>query len=70
MFFMEGSRPLYWAGGTAMFNVQQQTTHRQQRESKKYPDAGIVLFEHIGFNQHEEIVVTAKRTGLMMKRPK
>ncbi len=41
-----------------------------KRESKKYPEAGIVMFEHVGFNQRDEIVVTAKRAGLMMKRPR
>lgn len=40
------------------------------RESKKYPNAGVVTFEHIGYNQRDEVVVTAKRVGLMMKRPK
>ena len=40
-----------------------------KRESKKYPNAGIVIFEHIGYNQRNEIVVTMKRAGLMMKRP-
>ncbi len=40
-----------------------------KRESKKYPHAGIVIFEHIGYNQRNEIVVIMKRAGLMMKRP-
>ena len=41
-----------------------------RRESKKYPDAGVVTFEHIGYNQRDEVVVKARRVGLMMKRPK
>ncbi len=41
-----------------------------KRSSKKYPNAGIVIFEHIGYNQRNDIVVTMKRAGLMMKIPK
>ncbi|MDO7843180.1 MaoC family dehydratase [Sphingomonas immobilis] len=41
----------------------------EKRESKKYPNAGIVTFKHIGYNQHDEIVMTALRTGMMIKRP-
>jgi len=40
-----------------------------KRESKKHPDAGIVMFKHFGFNQHDEIVMTAVRAGMMLKRP-
>ena len=40
-----------------------------RRESKKYPNAGIVFFRHIGFNQRDEIVCDCNRTGLMLKRP-
>jgi acyl dehydratase len=39
-----------------------------RRESKSRPDAGIVEFETRGFNQREELVVSLRRTGLMMKR--
>lgn len=39
-----------------------------RRESKKYPDAGVVFFRHIGLNQRNEIVCDCKRTGLMLKR--
>ena len=52
------------------FPLRSESKILSKRESKKYPDAGIVMFEHVGFNQHDKIVVTAKRTGLMMKRPK
>ncbi len=41
-----------------------------KRESKKYPDAGIVNFTHTGFNQRNEIVAVIGRAALMMKRPK
>lgn len=39
-----------------------------RRDSKKYPNAGVVMFLHRGFNQREECVVTARRAGLMLKR--
>jgi len=39
------------------------------RESKSRPEAGIVTFEHRGFNQRDEEVVYCRRNGLMMRRP-
>ena len=41
----------------------------ERRESKSRPDNGIVIFEHRGFNQRNELVMSCKRTGLMLKRP-
>lgn len=49
--------------------LRSETTILSKRESKKYPDAGIVMFEHRGYNQRNEGVCIAKRAGLMMKRP-
>lgn len=49
--------------------LRSETRILSKRESKKHPNAGIVIFEHVGFNQREEMVVTAKRAGLMMKKP-
>ena len=40
------------------------------RESKSRPDNGIVIFAHRGYNQRNEIVMTCKRTALMLRRPK
>lgn len=48
--------------------LRSETTILSKRESQKYPNAGIVLFEHVGYNQRDEVVVRAKRTGLMLKR--
>jgi acyl dehydratase len=45
-----------------------QTEILSRRESKKRPDSGIVIFKHVAFNQHDEIVCTMRRTGLMLKR--
>ena len=39
-----------------------------RRESKSRPDAGIVEFEHRGTNQRGELVVSVRRTGLMIKK--
>ena len=38
-----------------------------KRESASRPDAGIVWFEHRGYNQRDELVVKTKRAGLMIK---
>lgn len=35
------------------------------RKSKSRPDNGIVLFQHVAFNQRGEIVATCKRSALM-----
>lgn len=39
------------------------------RESRSRPKNGIVIFEHRGFNQRDELVGSCKRTALMLKRP-
>jgi acyl dehydratase len=39
------------------------------RESKSRPTQGIVTFEHRGFNQHDQLVCTARRNALMHRRP-
>jgi len=38
------------------------------RDSKSRPDNGIVVFEHRGYNQKNELVMSCKRTALMYKR--
>lgn len=45
------------------------TRIKEMRESKSRPDAGLVVFEHIGYNQRDEEVAYCVRTGLMMKKP-
>jgi acyl dehydratase len=42
----------------------------QARESRSKPDRGIVVFEHRGYNQRDELVMTCKRSALMLKRPR
>jgi len=39
------------------------------RESKSRPDQGIVTFEHLGFNQNDEIVCRTVRGALMLRKP-
>ncbi len=39
-----------------------------KRESKSRPNAGLVEFETRGINQRDEIVVTLRRTGMMIKK--
>ncbi|MEH7255491.1 MaoC family dehydratase [Neobacillus niacini] len=41
----------------------------KKRESKSRPEAGIVWFEHRGYNQREELVFIATRVGMMKKLP-
>ena len=48
--------------------LRSETTILSRRESAKHPNAGIVMFEHVGYNQRNEVVVRAKRAGLMMKK--
>jgi acyl dehydratase len=45
------------------------TRIKEMRESKSRPTAGLVVFEHFGFNQRDEEIAYCQRTGLMRKRP-
>ena len=47
--------------------VRGETEIINKRESKSHPDRGIVWFDHRGYNQKGELVVTAKRAALMIK---
>ena len=49
--------------------VRSVTTVREKRESKSRPNAGLVIFEHYGFNQRDEEVAFCVRTAFMMKTP-
>jgi acyl dehydratase len=40
-----------------------------RRESASRPNAGLVVFEHRGYNQRDELVARIRRTALMLKRP-
>jgi acyl dehydratase len=49
--------------------VRVETEVIEARASRSRPDAGIVVFEHRAFNQRDELVCGARRTGLMRRRP-
>jgi acyl dehydratase len=40
-----------------------------RRESASRPNAGLVVFEHRGYNQRQELVTRIRRTALMLKQP-
>lgn len=46
-----------------------ESTILRKRESKSRPDAGIVWFEHRGYNQHDDLVHLCHRTGMILKQP-
>jgi acyl dehydratase len=39
------------------------------RPSASRPNQGIVVFEHIGINQRDEVVCRTRRSALMLKKP-
>jgi acyl dehydratase len=41
----------------------------EKRESKSRPANGIVIFEHRGFNQRDELICSCKRSALMFRLP-
>lgn len=46
-----------------------ETTILDKRLSRSRGDSGIVWFEHRGYNQTDDLVMTCKRTGLMLTLP-
>jgi len=49
--------------------IRSETHVLEVRASKSRPTQGIVLFEHIGFNQNDQIVCRTKRSALMLRKP-
>jgi acyl dehydratase len=49
--------------------IRAETKVLEVRESKSRPSQGIVKFEHIGYNQNDEVVCRTSRSALMLKRP-
>ncbi|HEY2223697.1 MaoC family dehydratase [Actinomycetospora sp.] len=49
--------------------VRVETEVVESRESRSRPGAGLVGFAHRAFNQRDELVCSARRTGLMHRRP-
>jgi acyl dehydratase len=46
-----------------------ETTVREARPSKSRPGQGIVVFEHRGYNQRDELVARCVRSALMRGKP-
>ncbi|HEY8602871.1 MaoC family dehydratase [Tsuneonella suprasediminis] len=49
--------------------IRARTTVMKLRESKSRPRQGIVTFEHLGLNQHNDVVCRTLRGALMHKSP-
>jgi acyl dehydratase len=49
--------------------VRVETEVLELRESKSRPQNGIVIFAHRGFNQHNELIASCKRSALMLRTP-
>jgi len=49
--------------------IRVETEILETRLSRSRKDSGIVTFKHVAKNQRDEIVCTAVRTGLMMRKP-
>jgi acyl dehydratase len=48
--------------------IRVETEVMEARESRSRPDNGIIVFEHRGYNQRDELVMTCQRSSLMLKR--
>jgi acyl dehydratase len=49
--------------------IRAQSKVLELRDSKSRPNQGIVTFEHIGLNQHDDIICRTLRGALMMRMP-
>jgi acyl dehydratase len=49
--------------------LRSETRVKDMRESKSRPTAGLVTFEHFGYNQRDEEVCYCQRTAFMRKKP-
>lgn len=49
--------------------IRVETEVLELRDSRSRPDAGIVTFQHRGYNQRGELVASCKRSGLQRKKP-
>lgn len=49
--------------------VRVETEVLELRDSKSRPQNGIVIFEHRGYNQHNVLVASCKRSALMLRQP-
>lgn len=49
--------------------IRVETEILELRESKSRPHAGVVVFSHRAYNQHNVLVAHCKRSGMQLKRP-
>jgi acyl dehydratase len=49
--------------------IRVETTVKSKRESKSRPNAGIVEFEHRGYNQRGEVICICLRSAFMRRQP-
>jgi len=49
--------------------IRSETRVIEVRPSKSRPNQGIVRFEHLGFNQHDQLVCRTLRGALMLRKP-
>jgi acyl dehydratase len=49
--------------------IRTETTVLDVRASKSRPGQGIVKMEHVGYNQHDEVVCRTSRSALMLGEP-
>jgi len=49
--------------------VRVETEVLELRESQSRPHNGIVIFAHKGYNQHNDLIASCKRSALMLKTP-
>jgi acyl dehydratase len=49
--------------------IRVETVVVELRPSKSRPNQGIVVFEHIGLNQRDEVVCRTRRSALMLRKP-
>lgn len=49
--------------------IRAETRIIEVRESKSRPTQGIVMFEHLGYNQDDAVVCRTLRSALMLRRP-
>jgi acyl dehydratase len=49
--------------------IRSETTVMELRPSKSRPGQGVIRFQHIGYNQRDEIVCRTLRSALMLRRP-
>ena len=49
--------------------IRSETEVKELRPSKSRPGQGIVIFEHVGLNQRDEVVCRTTRAALMLARP-